>query len=265
MKTFLHQYGVGRVASGPALDVRGSVDVTVPDLDQRNLVPAKSVAVPHLDVRYARRIPAITANTCDPAWRDAALVTALTMSVGPAAEGIDPVPTTIGLLWHATGLFVRFTCRDDDPYAPFVGRDQPHHKGDVCEVFIDVAGDAQRWIEVQITPTNQILDKCFARPRGVGSRHIVGDLGYSIPGLRSATRLTDDGWIADLLIPAAAMWPDEARPALGPGTIRANLLRYDWVQQPDDSRRLIAMNWSPVAWGMPHLSPHRMGYLHLHR
>ncbi len=240
--------------------------VTLPGDHHHILAPIADAQVPHLDVPYARLIPAISAETSDPAWQYAAIIPSLALSHGPPAAHVHPVPTTISLLWHDSGLFVRFTCIDDDPYAPFVGRDQPHHKGDVCEVFIDAAGDAQRWIEVQVSPANQILDKCFTRlaknsiptlPR------VVGDTGYDIASLRSATHVTEDGWMADLFVPADAMWPKMAHPALKTGTICANLLRYDWVKLADHSRRLIAMNWSPVAWGQPHLSPHAMGVLDL--
>jgi hypothetical protein len=51
-----------------------------------------------------------------------------------------------------------------------------------------------------------------------------------------------------------------------PGTLRINFLRYDWKldpKDPDGKRELTAMNWSPVLYGCPHVSPKAMGYLKL--
>ena len=42
------------------------------------------------------------------------------------------------------------------------------------------------------------------------------------------------------------------------------LQRCEYPSAPNgDKRPVIAMNWLPVRWGCPHISPQAMGYLEL--
>ena len=229
---------------------------------------------PELTVPRASQPPAVDASPDDPAWTEAARIAALSLSTGVPARKVEPVPTVVKLLWSPTHLYVRFICKDDEPYAPFEGRDEPHYKGDVVEVFLDPVGDAHQWYEVQVTPTNQILDKLFimsGEPASgsdlaltrAANRDLWSCLGYTMSGLETAARTTNRGWIVDLALPAEAITRRMPRQRLEPMRLRMNLLRYEWPQDANGNRPGVFMNWSPVSWGQPHRSPKAMGFVRL--
>jgi hypothetical protein len=90
--------------------------------------------------------------------------------------------------------------------------------------------------------------------------------------LKTATKLLSSGsktigWRVDIAIPAVSLLKGLKRKRFSPMTMRLNVLRYDWLKpvgmpaSNNSSRRLVAMNWSPVQFGMPHMSPQSMGFV----
>lgn len=164
---------------------------------------------------------------------------------------------------------MRFVCEDVEIESPFAGRDQPHYKGDVVELFLDPVGDGRNYVELQVSPNNQIFDQQIsldAAPRSDANgrlrnvflkKHFHPHPEWDMPGLRTATRRVPGGWIAELAVPAAAFGRSSWRPM----TLCAHLMRYDWQHSSSGKRRLIAMNWAPVRYGCPHISPAAMGRL----
>lgn len=229
---------------------------------------------PTLEVPYADETLCVDANPEDPAWQQAAVIPALQPSVSDKADGENDheVSTQVRLLWRPDALHVRFVCADLELFAPHgVVRDAPHHEGDVVEVFIDGVGDGRQWFEVQLNPLGGILDQnttMTAEPesddRGLltsaSNRNRWVDLAYSIEGLRTAVRPVEQGWIADLAIPAAQVLRRLPDRRFEPGMkLRVNLLRYDHPLLTDGTRGFVALNWSPLLKGNPHRSPQRMG------
>ncbi len=233
-------------------------------------IPCASFGLPVQTVPHAKLKPVMDAAADDPAWKDAALISTLTLSRGDDAKGLEPTPTTIQFLWDADALYLRFTCRDKEIETPFQGRDQPHYKGDAVEFFLDVVGDARRYIEIQLSPANQIFDQLIsldAPPESKDGRltdaffmkHLKMDPTWNFEGLRSATRRIPGGWIAEMALPPAPLGLPHWKPMM----VRANLLRYDWLVPASGESRLVAMNWAPVFYGCPHISPEAMGMLEL--
>lgn len=227
--------------------------------------------------------PRVDASSDDPAWKTAAVISSLELSRGADAK-LKAAPTSVRLLWDAKFFYLRFECADEEPFAPFMGRDQTHYNGDVVEVFLDPVGDARQYIELQVTPKNQIFDQlflltCEARSDErrvlmpeIWARDVWTNLVWNMEGFQTATAILRDenkaiGWRADLAIPAAPLLQRLGKSEFGPMTMRLNVLRYDWLQSPQGSttdktsRQLVAMNWSPVQYGMPHMSPQAMGFI----
>ena len=248
-----------------------------------NSVPVE--AAPHrpsLTIPYAPSAPPISADPRNPIWSRGALIPALTLSIGPDAKGLSPLPTQVRVLWNHDYLFVRFVCFGGDLYSPVKGHDAPLFKGDVAEVFIDPVGDGRQFVELEVSPNNSVLDILHlitgppaSGPDGVLLAQVIGRNMWSFPewnmdGLITATgHLTRAGkvrgWIVDMAIPASSLLKRLGTSHYSPMTLRANFVRYDQLPGPTPGgpRKFIAMNWSPVVWGRPHRAPRAMGMLRL--
>jgi len=235
---------------------------------------------PTLDVPHAAIKPKMNASADDPAWEAAAKITQLGLSIGPNAKGLTPLPTEVRVLWDEANLYVRFICTDAEIYSPHTGRDASHYEGDVAEIFFDPKDDQRQYFELQISPNNQVLDQLILvtgdpriTPAGTFDWGFVGkDVWYfpewTMQGFTTATsRLQKDGketgWLADAAIPAKAALRRLGVGKYSPMTMRINFIRYDWPLGADGKRNLIPMNWAPVLFGCPHVSPAAMGFIKL--
>lgn len=232
---------------------------------------------PSIQVPYAQVKPGLTALAADPAWNESAVIDRMPPprnGLPSAPSSLEPPPrTTIRLLWDESFLYVRFLCEDREQYVAREGRDAKLYEGDVVEVFLDPAGTARDYFELQVSPRNDLLDVRFgvdveakSEPNGVLawdilSKHHRKDIAWNYQKLISAVRSLppDKFWIVDIAIPASDL---ELEKGFSPMEIRANFLRYDW-QLVDGKRHLVPQNWSPVVFGRPHVSPQAMGFLHL--
>jgi hypothetical protein len=242
---------------------------------------------PAMEVPNARVTPRVDADPSDPAWKFAATIPSLTVSPGrenPVTAPLSPLPTEVKLLWDKTFLYIRFLCEGGDIYVPVTGHDKELYKGDVVEVFIDPVGDAREYVEIEISPKNDVFDQILLltapQPKSdsngvlqyeIQQRDLWAFPQWDVSGLRSAAKVCNlsngkPGWIVDLAIPAKSILRRLGVVSYSAMTLRVNLLRYEWSKEPDGSgagRKLIAMNWAPVQFGLPHLSPQAMGELHL--
>jgi len=167
-------------------------------------------------------------------------------------------------------------------YAPFVGRNQPVYPGDVVEVFLDPKGDSREYIEWEISPRNQIFDQLITLttdPKSdangmllpeIRSRDWWADRSWDCERLMTATRQiptsgVNNAWIADIAIPADPVLRRLGLKQWQSMNVRANLIRYEWIDDAKEKggKKLVAMNWSPIIYGCPHISPQAMGILRL--
>ena len=142
------------------------------------------------------------------------------------------------------------------------------------KVFLDVVGDGAAIIELQFSPGGDAFDQVILLTRPLSSqedglmsadlrnRDLWMDRSWNMEGLRWVARRSDSGWMVDAAIPAASALRRLGHGTWRPLAIRANLLRYEWMPV-GTGRDLLAMNWSTVQYGCPHLSPARMGTLRL--
>ena len=203
------------------------------------------------------------------------------LSLGEQGEGETPPPTRVKVLWDKDYLYVRFVCAATELYSPYKKHDEPIYNGDCVEVFLDVKGDAKQWMELEVSPRNITFDQITtltAEPLSDSDLVLDPALratdrwpnpGWNLDGLRTAVsaqrvgrRIT--GWTVDIALPAKPMLRRLGLDHFAPMTLRANFLRYEYPRGNRGAKRsLIAMNWAPVRWGCPHLSPRAMGFLDL--
>lgn len=209
--------------------------------------------------------PQMKAAPDEAIWDRAALIPHLTMSRGTDATGLQPLPTSVRLLWDAQYLYLRFRCTDTEIYTPITGRDAELYKGDVVEVFLDPVGDARWYIELQVNPRGDIFDQMFSittQPRSNAQGRLLDEvlardwwpnLSWTLDGLRVATQVLPSQnqpkeWIADIAIPAAPLLRRLGKSQFEPMDLRAHFMRYDWAPPLSETqkRRLVAMNWATV-------------------
>jgi hypothetical protein len=239
--------------------------------DKPTLPSVPSLLVPHTDVA-----PEIDGDTSDEVWQRAALIRQLYPARGatsPAETNIQT--TTVRVLWDESFLYVAFDCVDDDVYCSgTLKHDDDVYKEDVCEVFLDGKGDGRQYVEIQVAPNGVNLDLMyvlssdselgpdFRLSEKVMSRERWGFRGWEMEGLKTAGKITPEGWSAELAIPAESVMKRLGSKTFFPAEIRAHFMRYDWIPvSKEEERRLIQQNWSPVPHGNPHNSPALMGRL----
>ncbi len=237
---------------------------------------------PRVDVAPASITPKMDASPNDPAWASAALIPSLPLSLGKPKGGISPIPTQVRLLWDQNWLYIRFTCTGNEIYSPFTHHGDKLYQGDVVEVFLDPKGDGKQWLEVEVSPNNVTMEvQAFltAEPKSdanlllekeIIARDWWSNLDYTLEGLKTAASIQKEGekvtgWTVDIALPAKAIMRRLGSSKIMPTTMRANFMRYEYPApaKPDGKRSLIAMNWAPVMWGSPHVSPQAMGYVTL--
>jgi hypothetical protein len=243
-----------------------------------------SAPPPRIEIPQTQTPPRLDASVDDPAWKSAALIPSLAVSLHHDAQKIDPVPTQVRLLWDANWFYIRFTCTGSEVYSPFTHHGDKLYQGDVVEVFIDPKGDAHHWLEVEVSPNNvtmEVQTMLTAEPKSdankllvkeIQSRDFWPNLDYTLPGMRTAATVQRDndkdkviGWTVDIALPARTLMRRLGADHFSPGELRANFMRYEYPASAKEGakRSLIAMNWAPVMYGQPHISPQAMGYVEL--
>lgn len=131
---------------------------------------------------------------------------ALSPRVGPlrlihAPERAPSSSTEVAVSWDAAHLYVAFACADPEPWARHTSRDDRLWEEEVVEVFLDPDGDGRNYAELEVSPTNVVVDLLIAAPRAAGP----GARRWDIAGLQSAVRRHASGWVAEMAIPWASL------------------------------------------------------------
>jgi len=238
-------------------------DSTFPPVDGR----------PRIQVPHANKQPLISGDPADTAWKAAAEVPSLLPSYATQSS-VRPSSTRVLLLWDRSFLYVRFLCGGRPPRNSQKGRDADLYLGDVVEVFLSRFADVREYFEIQVSPANEVLDLRFIMPESPDfqsdgvltkdfSLHILKkDRAWNFCGLRTSSQKSDKLWIVDMAIPAAEISSKSPTTEFVPGWLRANFLRYEWIEGPDNLI-LAPSNWSIVRSGCPQISPGSLGWLQL--
>ncbi len=100
--------------------------------------------------------------------------------------------------WDDQNLYVAFVCRDPDPWARMTRRDDHLWEEEVVEVFLDPDGDGQNYPELEVSPTNVVVDLLIPRPRA-GSANQAAK--WDIAGLQTAVGQNPAGWTVEIAMP----------------------------------------------------------------
>ena len=131
-------------------------------------------------------------------------------------------PTEAAVTWDTTHLYVAFACSDTEPWARYGTRDDRLWEEEVVEVFLDPDGDGRDYAEIEVSPTNVVVDLLIAAPKAAGP----GARRWDVAGLRTAVRRHTAGWVVEMAIPWASLDKAGVTTAPAPGAEwRAGLYR----------------------------------------
>ncbi len=213
------------------------------------------------------------------AWRYAPRTAIFTRAINRAADRFQTISqyhTWVQMLWSRGVLYVRFTCRGAPHGITFRANNQKLYQQDVVEIFLDVVGTMQNYVEIEVSPHgfHTVFRHHWVKPPTYPATAINWQQAaknhqeslWHIPGLRTAASLLKKhgkktGWEATLAIPIGPI----ARLSPGPHTLqrhqrlRANFVRYVYLPGRRGQRILHQLNWVPTMLGEPHESPMAMG------
>jgi len=157
--------------------------------------------------------------------------------------------TWIKAAWSEHELRVLFWVEDTQVWATLTEHNAPLYEEEVVEVFLDPAGDSEKYFEIEVNPLNTVLEVALLREGSGGWRK---DFQWRCAGLRTAVQRHPAGWCAEFSLPFAGL-----RVATPTGKRwRANFYRID--RPPGAPRELSA--WSPTGEPNFHV-PARFGDL----
>ena len=182
-------------------------------------------------------------------------------------DGATATHTRAKIMWDTECLYVGIEAMDEDIWSAYTERDNPLYKEDVVEFFIDPEGDAEGYLEFEVSPRNTVFDTWIEKP--LVSQKGPSHIDWNAAGLRTAVQVEgtaggtnkdaderkdmDVKWVMEAALP----WTDCAivsgQMALPPNpgdTWRMNVMRYDYRESDSELSQ-----WSPSdvrgAWHEP--------------
>ena len=160
-------------------------------------------------------------------------------------------PTRAKMLWDKDYFYFSFICKDRDMWTLFDQEDDPLWSEEVVEIFIDPDGDGRAYLELEVSPTNTLVDLLIHTidPTWESSKD------WDIVGLKTAVQAygsvndslqQDLGWTVEIAIP----WPaiDDSSGVLGGGcpTVgdmwRLNLYRIERLAGRQSRQEINSLN-----------------------
>ena len=143
-------------------------------------------------------------------------------------------PTRAKMLWDDEYFYFAFACQDADMWSISAAEDDHLWGEEVVEIFIDPDGDGKNYLELEVSPSNVIVDLLIYSV----SPEWRSSIDWDIAGLKTAVQVhgtvndslqLDRGWTAEIAIPWAAMADSVtggSKPATG-DIWRLNLYRIE--------------------------------------
>lgn len=225
------------------------------------LGPGRAAAqdLPEYTCRRAAVAPRIDGAGDDEAWASVDAVRLVDVRILAGQE--HPHATEARLTWDAAALYVLIRADDPDVWSTLAGRDDPLYNEEVVELFIDPDGDGANYVEIEVNSLNTVFDLLVTKALRSGGQ---GRPEWSPEGLATAVGVTgtlndpadtDEGWVAELALPWAALGTDlldvpgdrDLPPAPG-DSWRVNLYRYERPRTAAgvESGDIEYSAWSPV-------------------
>jgi len=182
-------------------------------------------------------------------------------------NGVTTTHTRAKIVWDHENLYVGVEAIDEDIWSTYIHRDDHLWNEDVVEFFIDPEGDAEGYMEFEVSPRNAVFDAWIEKP--LFSQGGPSHVDWNAAGFHTAVQVegtlggkdkdanerkdTDVKWVMEAALP----WEDCAivsgQMALPPhpgDTWRMNLTRYDYRKNGFELSQ-----WSPSdikgAWHEP--------------
>lgn len=235
-----------RRAIGPKLTVKNT-GKTAP----------KAAAKPRYAVRpYASAggAPVIDGKLDDPSW---AVIPKL--AIQPFGKGQN-LETWAKITYDDEAMYIGAYLEDRHAWGDLKERDANTWTQEVIELFVDVNGDGEDYLELQVTPLNTVFDANFKKMlgRGEGSRdeQIDRARAWNMEGLETAVYVDgtvndqasqDKFWTVEIKLPFKSMPGAGAAPKAN-ATWSMNMYRFD-RPKPKQS---FAYAWSRAARGNFH-------------
>ncbi len=198
----------------------------------------------------------------DPRWQEAPaiqLVDAITGKSGRFA-------TEVRLLYNDRYLYIGFRCEDDYVWGTVTERDGPVYDEECVEVFLNPAGVAYQYYEINLSPKNVVYDACVLnrRTREDPFNKFIALRDFDLADLHTAVHIRGQsdapgratGWTAEYAIPFDELFGAPNVPPRPGDTWRVNFYRID---SPEKGQRE-HYAWSPTGRPAFHL-PWRFGTL----
>ena len=94
-------------------------------------------------------------------------------------------PTRAKMLWDDKYLYVGFHCDDREMWAVYENEDDQLWEEEVVEIFIDPDGDGKNYLELEVSPTNTVVDLLIKSVEP----DFESDKDWDIVGLKTAVQL----------------------------------------------------------------------------
>lgn len=163
------------------------------------VVEAQAVALPVYRARHTAAPVRIDGVLDDAAWTFSPRVGELRLI--HEVERRPAYPTEAAVTWDDAYLYVAFACTDPVPWARHATRDDRLWEEEVVEVFLDPDGDGRNYAELEVSPTNVVVDLLIEAPRAGGP----GARAWDAKGLQTAVRTHPAGWVVEMAIPWGAL------------------------------------------------------------
>ena len=174
-------------------------------------IVAQSVQLPVYGVRRAADAIRIDGRLDEVTWALSPRVGEFRLITDPARHPAFPTEATMA--WDDTHLYVAFACTDTAPWARHAQRDDRLWEEEVVEVFLDPDGDGRQYAELEVSPTNVVVDLLIAAPKAGGP----DARRWDVAGLQTAVARHASGWVAEMAIPWASLGGAGITSAPAPG------------------------------------------------
>jgi len=159
------------------------------------LAAAQQVQLPVYAARRAVDVVRVDGRLDEATWALSPRVSEFRLIHDPDRRPV--YPTEAAVTWDDTFLYVAFACTDREPWARHTSRDDRLWEEEVVEVFLDPDGDGRQYAEIEVSPTNVVVDLLIRAPRdgGPDARR------WDVAGLQTAVTLHASGSVTEMAIP----------------------------------------------------------------
>ena len=149
-------------------------------------------------------------------------------------SGEKPTQSTVASLsWDKKFLYIAYNCIDSKIVGSTKEKDHPiFNSDDLVEIFIDAAGDAEKYIEIGVNAFNSNYDLFIRCSTGDCSKR-KSDLSFTIEGLQTASKITEFGYSVEIAIPFSSLneiTNGQFKTPKNGTTWKGNLFRIDYGQ-----------------------------------